>query len=932
MKKVLALFLAAAAMAACTRENFETELPAMSIPDSSVADDSSILSGWVRIKLADDAMPLSEGMFTRGSVDSGNAALDEIAAQLGATEIRRVFRDAGRFEARHRRYGMHLWYDIKLGDGVPVSRAETGIAGIDGVAHVQPIYKAKIAAHMPAEVARARYHMPSVMPAAIDSERPVLAAGDYPFNDPGLPAQWHYYNDGHVGQYALEGADINLFKGWEINTGNPDVVVAVLDMGVDYDHEDLAANMWINEGEIPGNGIDDDGNGYVDDIYGYNFAYDTGTIDAGYHATHIAGTIAAVNGNGVGVCGIAGGSGSGDGVRIMSVEWTDNRVTEIPNYDMFAYAADMGAVIASCSWDVESPSIAPDLQTAIDYFCDNAGMDDTNEDGINDVQTGPMKGGLVMVAAGNLGLNELRFPAYYDRVVCVAAMGPDYDVTSYSNYSSDVDILAPGGQTDYGNEYGVYSTYPDNQYEYIDGTSMATPHVSGVAALIVSEYGGPDFTAEDCRKRLLSSFRPISPLANPARANQVGVGMLDASLITTTDPGDFSGQLEDYGGEGLPDSVRIYCRVPADNNGMPVAKYVVDYAVTGTGEWTSLELANTMDVGETYHYDLNLVQETTYDFSMKAVDRFGHESDPVTFSATSLRHTNRAPYVRSAIPDQTVERAGENSLRRYTLSHHFTEPDEAFGDYLTFSVTSSDESVVEAILENTDALTLMPLKKGVSTIVVRATDKWGAYVEDEFTFTVNNDAYDNERPYILKQFGTVEIDGVGSEHVVTYDLTQYFFDANLEDGDVLTYSVDNSSPAVVDVVIDGSVMTVTPLDYGQAEVTVTATDLAGVEDPTASRPATSTLSVKVGNAVAADGDMTITASPVGDELNITLSNSNAESVSVAIYDGAGRLVLQRNERLNGGIVSVPVAGFTPGVYTVVVEAAGERYSRSFVKA
>ena len=240
--------MAAAAMWSCTKEPVLSEAPERDVPDVSVPDDDNIVSGWVRIKLADDAAPLRVGAFTRGEVESGDPRLDEIAQELGATEIRRVFRDGGRFAERRRRYGLHLWYDIKIGEDVPVSRAEAGIAAVPGVAHVQPIYKAKLTDHrvIPAMAADMKYK-----PAALDASRPVLSPEEYPFNDPGLPQQWHYYNDGSL-EKAVEGADINLFKGWEINTGRPDVIVAVVDMGVQYDHPDLAANMWINEAEMNG--------------------------------------------------------------------------------------------------------------------------------------------------------------------------------------------------------------------------------------------------------------------------------------------------------------------------------------------------------------------------------------------------------------------------------------------------------------------------------------------------------------------------------------------------------------------------------------------------------------------------------------------------------------------------------------------------------
>ena len=717
-------------MWSCTKEPVLSEAPERDVPDVSVPDDDNIVSGWVRIKLADDAAPLCVGAFTRGEVESGDPRLDEIAQELGATEIRRVFRDGGRFAERRRRYGLHLWYDIKIGEDVPVSRAEAGIAAVPGVAHVQPIYKAKLTDHrvIPAMAADMKYK-----PAALDASRPVLSPEEYPFNDPGLPQQWHYYNDGSL-EKAVEGADINLFKGWEINTGRPDVIVAVVDMGVQYDHPDLAANMWINEAEMNGTeGVDDDDNGYVDDLYGWNFApnYDSGEIVPGYHGTHIAGTIAAVNNNGEGVCGIAGGSGNGDGVRIMTIGWSaDNRQT-IPNWDMFAYAADNGAVIASCSWEVSSPDLAPDLQAGLDYFIDNAGMDE------NGVQTGPMKGGLIMFAAGNSGENRLKFPSYYDRVVSVASMAPDYNKASYSNWAPEVDILAPGGEKNFGEAYAVYSTYTDSGYAYIEGTSMATPHVSGVAALIVSEYGKEGFTSDDLRKRLLASFRPISPVVSGEYANQIGVGLVDASLITLEDPGVSPGALENYGAEGLPDSVRIYCRVPADGNGNAVAQFVVEYAPKeGGGTPGGGTVANRYDVGQTMVYTFEGLYNTDYEINVRSIDRFGNSSEAVSGSVSIGNFENRPPERTSErMADVSMPDTAETSIVSITLTPYFTDPDLEYGDELSYSATSVNEDIVATEVAG-EVLRLIPRAKGTSLVTVTASDLAGATVSFSIYATV----------------------------------------------------------------------------------------------------------------------------------------------------------------------------------------------------
>lgn len=922
MKKSVVVLFAAAAVWACTKDPVIADGPVTNVPETSVPDDGNIVSGWVRIKLADDAAPLKTGAFTRGAIDTGDPRLDEIAGQLGATEVKRVFKDGGKFAERRRRYGLHLWYDMKIGEDVPVSRAQSSVASVPGVAHVQPIYTIELTGGepIPAEVADYRYR-----PASIDAVRPKLE--ELPFNDPDLRKQWHYYNDGSLPN-AAEGADINLFKGWEITTGTPEVIVAVLDMGVQFDHPDLAANMWMNEAEVNGTpGVDDDNNGYVDDIYGWNFApgYDSGTIAPGYHGTHIAGTIAAVNNNGIGVCGVAGGSGKGDGARIMTVAWSVDSKSTIPNYDMFAYAADNGAVIASCSWNVQSPEIAPDLQAGLDYFIDNAGTDESG------AQTGPMKGGLAMFAAANENKNYLKFPLADERVICVAAMAPDYSKASYTNYAPEVDILAPGGEKNTDEERtAVYSTLTGSGYGYLDGTSMATPHVSGVAALIVSKYGGPGFTRDDLRKRLLGSTRPISPTVPAQYANQLGVGLVDASLITLEDPRTAPQNLEVYGAEGLPDSVRIYCKVPADGNNMPVVKYLMQYAEVrngAPGQWIKLDLVNTADVGEEYEYGFELVQKTTYAFKMKPVDRFGNEGEEVSFETTTLEHTNRPPRQKAKFLDLESERATERYAKKFQLQYYFIEPDESYGDELSFTASSSDPEVAEIIMEDGGKLTIMPLKKGVATITVRATDKGGLYVEVSFKLTVLNDAYTNEPPMAIKHFGSIRMEGVGEDHIKRYSLPEYFTDPNLADGDALTFAVaDNSDETIVKAEINGDNLVLTPLAHGKVSIVITATDKAGAS-------AKGTMTIEVGRGVVpSGGELTLASNPVGEALVLGLAPAAGKKAAATIYDAAARKVISAEIAFDGnGRGTLDVASLSPGVYTLAIQCEAGKYKVNFLK-
>lgn len=289
------------------------------------------------------------------------------------------------------------------------------------------------------------------------------ATSTHPFNDPLLPDQWHYNN---TGQSGYEGADVNLYEAWAETTGSSDIVVAIHDQGIDVEHEDLAANIWVNEAEANGEpNVDDDGNGYIDDINGYNFEKNKGAVDPQYHGTHVAGTIAAVNNNGIGVSGVAGGDGSGNGVKVMSLQILGGAAIE----KSYVYAANNGAVISQNSWGYTSPGyVDQSVLDAIDYFIEEAG----------DFEGSPMKGGIVIFAAGNSNHDGEWYPGYFPNTMAVAAIGPEGKKASYSNYGDWIELSAPGGDVMLGGTSGVLSTIPDGGYAYLDGTSMACPHCS----------------------------------------------------------------------------------------------------------------------------------------------------------------------------------------------------------------------------------------------------------------------------------------------------------------------------------------------------------------------------------------------------------------------------------------------------------------------
>lgn len=399
-----------------------------------------------------------------GFVKTGIEKLDKINKKVKSTQYKRVFRHGGKFEERHREFGLHLWYEIEFNNSYDLQTAIEAYQKTGDIEIAEKVYAPQL------------------------FEGTVTNA-----NDPKFSQQWNY-------------ANIKADAAWKHQTGSTQVVVAIEDGGIDVDHEDLAGNMWINNGEIPNNGVDDDNNGYVDDYNGYNFGDNKGEIEVHYHGCHVAGTVAAETNNGIGVAGVAGGNGNNNGIRLMSCTVFGKNNND--GFDeAFIYAADMGAVISQNSWGGGEQSQS--LENAIDYFIANAG-------GSNEA----MQGGIVIFAAGNSNTDSgsSAYPANLSQVVAVSSVDKYDKKSSFSNYGSWVDIAAPGSD--------ILSSYPDDGYNTISGTSMACPHVSGVAALVVSQYYG-SITAGQLRDKLVNTTDPIDYL-NPNYTGKLGSGRLNA--------------------------------------------------------------------------------------------------------------------------------------------------------------------------------------------------------------------------------------------------------------------------------------------------------------------------------------------------------------------------------------------------------------------
>ena len=266
----------------------------------SIAQDN-MQEGVIRIKLNQETTKILESKGTtligKGQL-MGIAKLDQAFLKSKAKKLKRVFPDAGKYENKHRKYGLHQWYELDFDANLTSKEMASEFNNIEGVEEIALKPNYSLYDH--------------------ENKTNALEPLTSPPNDPSYNTQWGYNNTGQDG--GTPNIDVNCPEAWEITTGQSDVIVAIIDTGMDPNHEDLAANMWINNDEIPNNGIDDDNNGYVDDINGYFFAENRSDVTSfsQNHGSHVSGTVGAVNNNGIGVSGVAGGDGNGDGVRLMS--------------------------------------------------------------------------------------------------------------------------------------------------------------------------------------------------------------------------------------------------------------------------------------------------------------------------------------------------------------------------------------------------------------------------------------------------------------------------------------------------------------------------------------------------------------------------------------------------------------------------------------
>lgn len=858
--------------AACSHE----KLPETAGQSSAVIMDygGEPVPGLLHIMVSES---MAEELETASS-EGGTVCLPEVKSIAGSTvcirSMKRLFPHAGKFEARTRDEGLHRWYIVEYDETIPTRSAASELI-IPGVEIIE----------IPGKIERIGNQ--EIIPVTA-SDTPATAS--MVFDDPMLKDQWHYFNDGQA-HSSVSGCDINVVPVWEnYTTGREDIIVAVVDEGVDYVHEDLKDNMWLNPEESG------------DKRYGFNFVNNTPKVVPGDHGTHVAGTISAVNNNGTGVSGIAGGDYAKGikGVKIMSCQIFKDKESG-NEAAAIKWGADHGAVISQNSWGYPDATSTPQsVKAAVDYFIKYAGVDE------NGNQTGPMIGGVVFFAAGNEGRN-VGYPAEYEKAIAVTATGADYKRAYYSNYGEWADIAAPGGDAKKGNY--VLSTTVGNKYGKMQGTSMACPHVSGIAALILSRFGGPGFTAEALKEKLLARTTDISSFN---RSHYMGVGLVNTYLSIAGSGGAAPSAPSGLKASASSNNIEISITIPEDEDDGKPYTIIVYYgkeeiedpdnsmfAIIYTGD----AKAGDTITGHITGLDFN----SEYHLKAAARDLAGNSSG-LSETVKVTTGSNNPPELESLDQTELTLKPHETGAASFSC----TDPD---GHFYTIELDpGSEAAVLDTLQRDKPIVRIKGTDANTGKYLARLTvaDIYGATTVQEISYEI----LENHEPQTAKMFEDLVLSSKSSGTIVL-KADEYFKD---EDGEQLSYGIEISNTSVLNVTYAKGNFNITPMNYGYSEVTVTATDVRGKSVSQGFR-----VLVRDGNS-----EVDMYPNPTPDWLYVrTSSDVEAE---YEIISSTGKAVIDGKAAISAfEPLKIDMSPLAPGVYRACIKTGGKEYIQNIVK-